>query len=69
MYFLPMVKGHAHYGAQSFTNLMANLRPDINSVLHLAGALMEHFLEGIAPLRHWYISPNEKSYQVNLAKT
>ena len=22
--------------------------------LHSAGALMEHFLEGIAPLRHWY---------------
>ena len=21
---------------------------------------MEHFLEGIAPLRHWYINPNEK---------
>ena len=30
-------------------------------VLHLVGALMEHFLEGIAPLRHWYINPNEKS--------
>ena len=30
-------------------------------LLHLAGALMEHFLEGIAPLRHWYINPNEKS--------
>ena len=22
---------------------------------------MEHFLEGIAPLTHWYINPNEKS--------
>ena len=22
---------------------------------------MEHFLEGIAWLRHWYINPNEKS--------
>ena len=22
---------------------------------------MEHLLEGIAPLRHWYINPNEKS--------
>ena len=28
---------------------------------HLAGALMEHFLEVIAPLRHWHINPNEKS--------
>ena len=24
-------------------------------VNYLAGAIMEHFLEGIAPLRHWYI--------------
>jgi len=24
-------------------------------VLHLAGVLMEHFLEGIALLRNWYI--------------
>ena len=30
-------------------------------VLHLAGVLMEHFLEGIAPLRHWYIDPDEKT--------
>ena len=29
--------------------------------LHLAGALMEHFLEGMAPLRYLYINPNEKS--------
>ena len=29
--------------------------------MRLAGALMEHFLEGIAPLRHWYINPSEKS--------
>ena len=40
---------------------MADLRQDINEVLHLAGALMEHFLKGIAALRHWYINPNEKS--------
>ena len=32
---------------------MADLRQDIlTEFLHLAGALMEHFLEGIAPLRH-----------------
>ena len=31
------------------------------SAMHLAGALMEHFLQGIAPLRHWYINPNEMS--------
>ena len=29
-------------------------------ILYLEGALMEHFLEGIAPLRYWYIFPNEK---------
>ena len=29
--------------------------------LHLAGALMEHFLEGIALLIYWYSNPNEKS--------
>ena len=32
--------------------------------LHLAGALMEHFLEGIALLRHWYINPNEIIFQI-----
>ena len=31
------------------------------SFFNLEGALMEHFLKGIAPLRHWYINPNEKS--------
>ena len=30
---------------------------------HLAGALMKHFLEGIAPLRHGYINLDEKSHQ------
>ena len=24
------------------------------SFLHLAGALMEHFIEGIAPSKYWY---------------
>ena len=28
--------------------------------LHLAGALMGHFFEGIALLRHWYINSNKK---------
>ena len=38
---------------------------------YLAGALMEHLLEGIAPLTHWYISPNEKSnkYKSSLLST
>ena len=33
----------------------------LREFLHLAGGLMEHFLEGIALLRPWYINPNEKS--------
>ena len=32
---------------------MADLCQDLNTeFLHLAGVLMEHFFEGIAPLRH-----------------
>ena len=47
---------HILYRAQAFTSLMADLCQDINRVsFHLAGALMEHFLEGIAPLEHWCI--------------
>ena len=42
--------------AQSFTYL---------PLLHLAGALLEHFLEGIAPLKHCYISPKMKSNKYN----
>ena len=42
---------------QSFTTFMTDLCRDINRVecLHLAGALMEHFIEGIAPLRQCFI--------------
>ena len=32
---------------------------DLNRTLYDIGAFMKHFLEGIAPLRHW--NPNEKS--------
>ena len=45
------------------TSLMAEWQisvksQDINTteLLHLAGPLMEHFLEGIAPLRHLFIA-------------
>ena len=38
---------------QSFTSLKADFRQDINVGFHFAGALMEHFLEGSAPLRLW----------------
>ena len=32
---------------------------------HLAGALMEYFLEGVTPLRHWYINPKwEEQIQI-----
>ena len=43
---------------------MADLHQDTN-ILHLAGAIMEYFLEGIVLLRHWYINPNEKSKKYN----
>ena len=38
-------------------------------VLHLAGALMEHFLKGIAPLRHWYFNPNDKDNEYKSSLT
>ena len=39
---------------QSFTSLMADLLSGHKqNFFHLAGALMEHFLEGSAPLRLW----------------
>ena len=41
-------------GAQSFTSLKADLHQDINrSFAFSSCALMEHFLEGSAPLRLW----------------
>ena len=46
------MKVDLQFRAQSFTSLMADRRQDINGgFAHLAGALMEHFLEGSAPLR------------------
>ena len=54
--------------AQTFTALKADLRQDINRVSSFnRGALMDHFIEGIAPLRHWYINPNEKSNKYKLS--
>ena len=39
------------FGAQSFTSLKADLWQDINGGFwHLAGALIEHFLEDSAPV-------------------
>ena len=44
-----------NYKAKSFTSLIADICKDIKKIfLHLEGSLMEHFLEKIAPLRHWY---------------
>ena len=44
--------------------LMADLR---QNMLHLAGALMEHFHEGIiAPLRDWYINPIRRVTNTNI---
>ena len=43
----------ASFRAESVTSLMTEF-------LHLLGALMEHFLEGISLLKdNWYINPNE----------
>ena len=34
---------------------------------HLAGSLLENFLEGIVPFRYWYIHyPNEKTNKYNI---
>ena len=50
------------FRAQSFISLMADLRQDINRVSLFSWCLiLEHLLKGIAPIRHWYINPNEKS--------
>ena len=41
---------------QSFTSLMANSCQDtLIFFIYLAGALIKHSLEGIAPLRNWYV--------------
>ena len=48
--------------AKSFTSIMAYLHQDINIISSFTSRyLIEHFLEGIALLRQWYIIPNEKS--------
>ena len=58
------------FRSQSFTSLMADL-PSRHKTefIHLACALMEHFLGGIALLRHWYINSNEKSTYQSLNRT
>ena len=47
--------------AQMFLPLMADLHQDIKDCLYLADVFMEYFHERIAPLRQWYIHPNDKS--------
>ena len=42
-----------HLRSQSFISLIVDLHQDTYRVFfHLTGALMEHFLNAIAPLRH-----------------
>ena len=49
-------------GTQSFPSLMANLRQDISRVSSFSTCLDGTFSwRGIAPLRHLYNNPNEKS--------
>ena len=47
--------------AESFTSLRSLSRHKQSLFLYLASAIVEHFLERIASLRHWYINPNENS--------
>ena len=51
-----LIYEQANRANQTFTSLKEDLRQDINrgfAFSTLAGALMEHFLEGSAPLRLW----------------
>ena len=42
--------------------MMADICQDINRLASfIGGALMEHFLEGNAPLKYWYINSKKKS--------
>ena len=41
--------------SQSFTTLMADLLTYSKGFFYLQDALMEYFLVGIAPLKHWHI--------------
>ena len=59
--FVGFVQMTFRYMAQLFTSLKVDLCQDIKEFIHLADALMEHLLEEIALLRHWYVNPNEKS--------
>ena len=48
--------------AKSFsTSLMADLHQDLNRVSSFSRCSNGILLEGITPLRNWYINPNEKS--------
>ena len=49
------------FRTQSFAPLMEDLIKKQCFCFHLGISSMEHYLEGFAPLRHWYINPNEKS--------
>ena len=42
----------------------------LQDIFQFSGVLMEYFHEGIAPIRHWYVNPNEKSkkYKSSLLK-
>ena len=66
-YLVKKVRCKYMFWAKSFTSLMADLCQEING-----GFAFRRFLngtfprEGIAPLRHWYINPNENSNKSNL---
>ena len=55
--YFTMFAEDATIWAQSFTSLNADLCQDINGSFALSRCLNgTHFLEGSAPLRHWYIN-------------
>ena len=52
-------------GAKSFTSLKADLLQDIKKeVLHLAGAIMEDFLEGNTQLSDWHVNSEEGRFVI-----
>ena len=50
--------------AQSFTSLMVYLHQDLNRVSSSSRCLIEQILEGIVPLKDWYILPKWEYQQV-----
>ena len=59
-YLINVQSKKVHTGLQNLPKINKRTCTTIRDT-RVAGTLMEHFLEGIAPLRHWNFNPNEKS--------